>query len=50
MKLGHDPDGTVRNAQPEWADVLAAADATGLPAKDVLARAAEAARELLSGR
>ena len=45
VKLGHAPDGTVVNAQPEWADVAAAADALGLPAKVVLARASAAARE-----
>jgi uncharacterized protein (TIGR00299 family) protein len=40
--------GAVVNAQPEYADVAAAADALGLPAKTVLARAVAAAAGLAS--
>jgi uncharacterized protein (DUF111 family) len=38
-------DGAVVNAQPEWADVLAAATHLGRPAKWVLAQAVAAAQE-----
>jgi pyridinium-3,5-bisthiocarboxylic acid mononucleotide nickel chelatase len=40
--------GAVVNAQPEYADVAAAAEALGLPAKTVLARAVAAAASLAS--
>ncbi|HET6561841.1 MAG TPA: nickel pincer cofactor biosynthesis protein LarC [Marmoricola sp.] len=39
-------DGEVMNVQPEYDDVVAVADATGRPVKDVLAEAAAAARGL----
>jgi uncharacterized protein (TIGR00299 family) protein len=42
VKLAH-VDGQVRNVSPEYDDVAAAAVATGLPAKEILARAAAAA-------
>lgn len=38
-------DGEVVNAQPEYADVVAAAEATGRPVKDVLAEAHTLARD-----
>ena len=38
-------DGTVVNAQPEYDDVVAAAQASGRPVKSVLADAVAAARE-----
>ena len=41
-------DGELMNVQPEYADVVAAAAATGRPVKDVLAEAAARARELTS--
>jgi uncharacterized protein (DUF111 family) len=41
-------DGELMNVQPEYADVVAAAGATGRPVKDVLAEAAARARELTS--
>ncbi len=40
-------DGEILNVQPEYADVAAAADASGRPVKDVLAEAAGAARRVL---
>jgi hypothetical protein len=42
-------DGRVRNVSPEYDDVAAAAVATGLPAKEILARAAAAAYADLDG-
>ena len=39
-------DGRLVNAQPEWEDVAAAAARTGVPAKQVLARAAALAQQL----
>jgi uncharacterized protein (DUF111 family) len=47
VKRGLLPDGTVVTAQPEWADVAAAAFVTGRSARDVLSEAAAAARDLL---
>ena len=41
-------DGVVVNAQPEWDDVAAAAAVLGRPAKDVLAEAADLARQALA--
>jgi uncharacterized protein (TIGR00299 family) protein len=48
VKVAH-ADGTLRNVSPEYDDVAAAALATGLPAKEVLARATAAAYELIDG-
>jgi pyridinium-3,5-bisthiocarboxylic acid mononucleotide nickel chelatase len=42
-------DGRVRNVSPEYDDVAAAAIATGLPAKEILARAAAAAYSEIDG-
>jgi hypothetical protein len=42
-------DGRVRNVSPEYDDVAAAAAATGLPAKEILARAAAAAYSAIDG-
>jgi pyridinium-3,5-bisthiocarboxylic acid mononucleotide nickel chelatase len=42
-------DGRVRNVSPEYDDVAAAAVATGLPAKEILARAAAAAYSEIDG-
>lgn len=47
VKRGLLPDGAVVTTQPEWADVAAAAAASGRPARDVLTRATALARELL---
>jgi len=41
-------DGELMNVQPEYADVVAAATASGRPVKDVLAEAAARAREVTS--
>ncbi len=43
-------DGVVVNAQPEYDDVARAAEALGLPAKQVLARAVAAAHDVLARR
>jgi hypothetical protein len=48
VKLAH-AGGAVRNVSPEYDDVAAAALATGLPAKEVLARAAAAAYREIDG-
>jgi uncharacterized protein (TIGR00299 family) protein len=48
VKVAH-ADGALRNVSPEYDDVAAAALATGLPAKEVLARATAAAYELIDG-
>jgi uncharacterized protein (DUF111 family) len=48
VKLAH-ADGAVRNVSPEYDDVAAAAVATGLPAKEVLARATAAAYREIDG-
>jgi uncharacterized protein (DUF111 family) len=48
VKLAH-ADGVLRNVSPEYDDVAAAAAASGLPAKEVLARAAAAAYRAIDG-
>jgi hypothetical protein len=48
VKLAHDGGG-LRNVSPEYDDVTAAALATGLPAKEVLARATAAAYREIDG-
>jgi pyridinium-3,5-bisthiocarboxylic acid mononucleotide nickel chelatase len=48
VKLAH-ADGPLRNVSPEYDDVAAAAAATGLPAKEVLARALAAAYREIDG-
>jgi uncharacterized protein (TIGR00299 family) protein len=48
VKLAH-ADGALRNVSPEYDDVAAAALATGLPAKEVLARATAAAYREIDG-
>jgi uncharacterized protein (TIGR00299 family) protein len=49
VKLAH-AQGRLRNVSPEYDDVAAVAAATGLPAKEVLARATAAAYQELDGR
>jgi pyridinium-3,5-bisthiocarboxylic acid mononucleotide nickel chelatase len=48
VKLAH-ADGVLRNVSPEYDDVAAAALSTGLPAKEVLARATAAAYREIDG-
>ena len=49
VKLAH-AEGRLRNVSPEYDDVAAVAAVTGLPAKEVLARATAAAFQQLDAR
>lgn len=49
VKVTCTPDGTVLSATPEWEDVRAAAELTGVPARRLLALAQAAAATLLGG-
>jgi uncharacterized protein (TIGR00299 family) protein len=50
VKVSAGPDGVALTATPEWADVRAAAESTGQPARRILAEAVAAATALLDVR